>query len=344
MAVHGVSGFLLFLKPAGLMGIDAFINPYLFYGAVVLGGLGIAMALPRGGKTAQIVGAVIAALAGGLVLFGMGIKSVASLPNIYFYIFSAIGLGAALRVISHPRPVYAALYFILTVLASGGLFLLLSAEFMAMALIIVYAGAILITYLFVIMLATQAPTEDRPEELAEYDTSAREPIAATTAGFVLLAVLTTLAFNGTSTLNPPPPGNADSVLVQIPRKVERVLRGYKLIENDEKVDGFNRVSGDGVAAIESVIVKNAEGKVREIAREAWPEELRVRNVEQLGLNLLQDHPGSIEIAGVILLMAMLGAVVLSRRQVQIDEDAKRRHSQTLAETASQVGGTPGGAA
>ena len=82
-------------------------------------------------------------------------------------------------------------------------------------------------------------------------------------------------------------------------------------------------------------------QTREIAKEAWPEELRVRNVEQLGLNLLQDHPGSIEIAGVILLMAMLGAVVLSRRQVQIDEDAKRRHSQTLAETATQ---TPGGAA
>lgn len=347
VSVHGVSGFLLFLSPAGLMGIDAFINPYLFYGAVVLGGLGICMALPRGGKTAQIVGAVVAALAGALVMLGLGAKSVASLPNIYFYIFSAIGLGAAVRVISHPRPVYAALYFILTVLSSAGLFLLLSAEFMAMALIIVYAGAILITYLFVIMLATQSPTEDRPEELAEYDTVAREPIAATTAGFVLLAVLTTLAFNGVSTLNPPPPGTPDSVLVQIPRKVERVLRGYQLIQKDEKVEGFNRVSGDGVTAIESVVIKNAEGKTREIAKEAWPEELRVRNVEQLGLNLLQDHPGSIEIAGVILLMAMLGAVVLSRRQVQIDEDAKRRQSQTLAQTVAEPagqGGTSGGAA
>lgn len=323
------------------MGIDAFINPYLFYGAVVLGALGVSLALPRGGKTAQIVGALVAALAGALVLVGLGIKSVAALPNIYFYIFSAIGLGAALRVISHPRPVYAALYFILTVLASAGLFLILSAEFMAMALVIVYAGAILITYLFVIMLATQSPTEDRPEELAAYDTVAREPIAAATAGFVLLAVFTTLGFRGVGELTPPSPGNTDSVLVKIPRKVEHVLRGYSLIDPSEKVEGFQRVVGDGVSAIEAVVVAKPDGTKREIARSEWPDELRVRNVEQLGLDLLADHPGSIEIAGVILLMAMLGAVVLSRRQVQIDEDAKRRHSQTLAETARQ---TTGGAA
>jgi len=40
---------------------------------VVLGGLGICMALPRGGKTAQIVGAVVAALAGALVLVDVGL-------------------------------------------------------------------------------------------------------------------------------------------------------------------------------------------------------------------------------------------------------------------------------
>ena len=56
-----------------------------------------------------------------------------------------------------------------------GLYLLLAAEFVSFALIIVYAGAILITYLFVIMLASQSPTEDQDRGEAEYDTTAREP-------------------------------------------------------------------------------------------------------------------------------------------------------------------------
>jgi hypothetical protein len=47
--------------------------------------------------------------------------------------------------------------------------------------------------------------------------------------------------------------------------------------------------------------------------------------------LLGEHPGTIEIAGVILLMAMLGSVVLSRKQVQIDEEAKRRPALALGQ-------------
>ncbi len=64
-----------------------------------------------------------------------------------------------MRVVTHPAPVYSALYFILTVFASAGLFVLLSAGFMAAALVLIYAGAILITYVFVIMLASQASAE-----------------------------------------------------------------------------------------------------------------------------------------------------------------------------------------
>ena len=63
----------------------------------------------------------------------------------------------AIRVVTHPKPVYSALYFVLTVFASAGLFVLLWAEFMAAALVLIYAGAILVTYVFVIMLAAEAP-------------------------------------------------------------------------------------------------------------------------------------------------------------------------------------------
>ena len=50
----------------------------------------------------------------------------------------------------------------------------------------------------------------------------------------------------------------------------------------------------------------------------------------MGFNFLSEHPGTIEIAGVLLLMAMLGAVVLSRKQVQLDEDAKQKQAMELA--------------
>ena len=74
----------------------------------------------------------------------------------YFWIFSAVALVGAVRVITHTKPVYSALYFVLTVFATAGLFLLLWAEFMAAALVLIYAGAILVTYVFVIMLAAEA--------------------------------------------------------------------------------------------------------------------------------------------------------------------------------------------
>lgn len=304
-------------------GLDQVINPFVLYGLIALGALGVCLALPRKGMTPQILGAILGGLAAGLLFLFMGLKAGKQIPNIYFYIFSLIGVGSALRVITHPRPVYAALYFVMTVIASGGLFLLLSAEFMAFALIIVYAGAILITYLFVIMLATQAPEEGEIEVLQEYDTSAREPIAATVVGFVLLAVLTTFAFRGVTQLPTPPATSPNALLAEMPRKVERVLKDNGKLETGETA---RYDAAQGV-----VVVTGADGKTtRSLTKDQWPEEMTVNNSELLGFNLLRDHPGTIEIAGVILLMAMLGAVVLSRKQVELDEDAKARRSQALA--------------
>ncbi|HYF14732.1 MAG TPA: NADH-quinone oxidoreductase subunit J [Phycisphaerales bacterium] len=301
--------------------MNQIINPTVFFVLLVLGAAGVCLALPRRGRTPQIVGGLVAGLAAGLLMLALGLKAGREhLPNVYFYIFSLVGLAAALRVITHPRPVYAALYFILTVIASAGLFLLLSAEFMAFALIIVYAGAILITYLFVIMLATQAPEEGQEEVLAEYDTQAREPIAATMAGFLVLAALTAMAFRGLPNVPAPAVANPDAMLASVPRKVDRVLRNHGLLESGQSAD-LSRVA-EGVVVLPG-------GK--ELPRPEWPEQLRMTNGELLGFNLLRDHPGTIEIAGVILLMAMLGAVVLSRKQVQLDEEAKSRRVTQLAE-------------
>lgn len=295
--------------------LDAVINPYLLYVGLALGGLGVCMALPRRRVSPQVLGAVLAGLGLGVVLLGLGLRS-ERLPNFNFYIFSAIALGAALRVITHPRPVYAALYFILTILASCGLYLVLAAEFMAFALVIIYAGAILITYLFVIMLATQAPSEGELEALAEYDAEARSPVAATVASFVLLAALTTMLFGGAGDLRPRDGAGLDAPIEMMPQRAERSLREEGLIAAGDEVVGVDAAAWTATLRSGEVV--------------ALPASARLTNVERIGHDLLAEHPGSIEIAGVILLMAMLGATVLSRRQVELEDDAKRRQSERLA--------------
>src|SRR5205814_3883496 len=133
-------------------------------------------------------------LAVGLIFAALLVRSAAGRNaggmGAYFWVFSAVAIVAALRVVTHARPVYSALYFVLTVMASAGLFVLMWAEFMAAALVVIYAGAILVTYVFVIMLAQQAKTEDRPmSALAEYDQVSREPLTAAAVGFALMGVL-----------------------------------------------------------------------------------------------------------------------------------------------------------
>lgn len=289
------------------------------------------MALPRRGVSPQIIGAVIAAAAGGLVIVALSLKAAPAIPNVYFYIFSVISLGAALRVITHPRPVYAALYFILTVLSTAGMFVILGAEFLAFALIIVYAGAILITYLFVIMLATQAPTGGDTEILPEYDAVSREPIAATLAGFVLLGVLTTLMFRGLPNLPPPGKPPEETLIVRMPGKVETALRNAGLMKAGEKLDRNEQTGAPAIDLAAGVVrIVDKDGVPRAIERKDWPAGMKPANIEGVGFSLLADHPGAIEIAGVILLMAMLGAVVLARKQVELDEEAKARHAAKLS--------------
>ncbi len=69
-----------------------------------------------------------------------------------FYLVSAVAIACAALVIFQPNVVYSALFLIGTLLALAGLFLLLSAQFIAIVHIIVYVGAIMVLFLFVIML------------------------------------------------------------------------------------------------------------------------------------------------------------------------------------------------
>jgi NADH-quinone oxidoreductase subunit J len=69
-----------------------------------------------------------------------------------FYLFSGVLLFAAFRVITAQNPVYAALYLVLAFFQASALWMLLSAEFLSITLVLVYVGAVMVLFLFVVMM------------------------------------------------------------------------------------------------------------------------------------------------------------------------------------------------
>jgi NADH-quinone oxidoreductase subunit J len=124
------------------------------------------------------LGLVAMVLAGLLLVRGYA----ASLETILFWSFSAIGIISGALLVTQHNPARAALAFALVVLSTCGLFLLLAAPFLMAATIIIYAGAIIVTFLFVIMLAQQTGWSDA-------DDRSREPLLTTLTGFLLLGTL-----------------------------------------------------------------------------------------------------------------------------------------------------------
>ena len=69
-----------------------------------------------------------------------------------FYFFAAVMIFAALRVITARNPVHSALFLVLAFFTAAGLWMLLEAEFLAIALVLVYVGAVMVLFLFVVMM------------------------------------------------------------------------------------------------------------------------------------------------------------------------------------------------
>jgi len=69
-----------------------------------------------------------------------------------FYIFAAILVFAGLRVITTRNPVHSAMWLVLAFFTAAGIWLLLKAEFLAIALVLVYVGAVMVLFLFVVMM------------------------------------------------------------------------------------------------------------------------------------------------------------------------------------------------
>lgn len=187
---------------------------------LLLGGAGIYLLLPRPGKRTGLAGALACGLA--LLLAGALLVHWGPLPveNILFYIFAAIAIAGGGLLVTQRNPVHAALSFALVVLSTCGLFLLQAAPFLMAATTIIYAGAIIVTFVFVIMLAQQAG-------LSDADHRSREPALACIAGFVLLGALL-FVLHGTYTT----------------RSLDNLLERTAAARNQDTVDSMRRTLGD----------------------------------------------------------------------------------------------------
>ena len=74
------------------------------------------------------------------------------LPTVFFYLFAGVCVASAFMVIAAKNPVHSVLYLILAFVNAAGLFVMMGAEFLAMILIVVYVGAVLVLFLFVVMM------------------------------------------------------------------------------------------------------------------------------------------------------------------------------------------------
>jgi len=247
---------------------------YVLYLVFALGAAGLYFLLPRTGPSKAAIGATlgVSALVGLFVVLGAHGSAVRS-DEIYFYLFAATAILAAARVITHPKPVYSAIYFVAVVIAVAALLVLQEAEFLAVALVIIYAGAILVTYLFVIMLAQQPGSPI-------YDRRTREPFLAVVVGFVLMAMIA---------------GRAGELPA---RAAEKAILA----------DG-----GRNPGATASLLTGNTMA---------------------IGAAVTTKYVVALELAGILLLISMVGAIALSRKR--ITSDVIRSPHRTLGQIGKKV--------
>jgi NADH-quinone oxidoreductase subunit J len=125
--------------------------------------------------------------------------------GIIFFVFAAVLIAAALGVILARNPVYSALLLVLCFFSSAVIWLLLDAEFLGIVLVLVYVGAVMVLFLFVVMML-DVNLEELRKGFAHY-----WPLAVAVAGFVVFAIINVIVVKhlGGMSMRTAPPMAAD---------------------------------------------------------------------------------------------------------------------------------------
>jgi NADH-quinone oxidoreductase subunit J len=270
----------------------------LLAGAVLATVASLWLLLPNGRDTASIrwlgsllgLAALAAFIAAGRRLGGLGEEAV-------FLIVSLVAVISAAATIVSRSPVYAAIWFALSLAGVAGVLLVLGAQFLGVATIVVYAGAILVMFLFVLMLA-------QPAGLAPYDRVSNEPFLSALAGAVLLGVLSLsigrLSAGPATCCEPPSRTTASPSTTSQSTTTPSAAAGEPA-----------PAAGDPAAGMTATAV----------------DPLAENHVARLGGELFGRHLVAVEAAGVLLLVALIGAIaVVSRGEAALAGDATTSRS------------------
>ena len=250
---------------------------------LVLWAIGLLWLMPgrKSGASRTPRTGVLIAVAGLLSFFAGCGKSNSDLASeVMFWVFATGALGGGVLMISSRNPVYGALWFAIATLCTCGLFMLQSAPFLAAATIIVYAGAVIVTFLFVIMLAQQSGA-------AGYDQRSQQVWPASLGAFVFL-------------------GSMAMVLQSDPPRYERV----EIVAAETPVEQ----PGTMVALdpTKPVIAPQPPAIPNFLSRA--DSKAPVGSMKGLGRSLFGDYLFAVELAGTLLLVASIGAIAIAPRR------------------------------
>lgn len=233
------------------------------------------------------------------------------LARLFLYIFGVMAIAGGVLTVTSRDPVNCALWFAAVVLSTSGLFLLADAPFLAAGTIIVYAGAIIVTFLFVIMLAQM-------EGRADYDRAARAPGTAT---FTCSVILWCLIVSVATIRAQPPVGDPAGVR-------GRISSERNLIRSRDRVAQVGAPTSAAVEVLETALTptsQTSEAALPSAEGEISAERITKPNVAGLGTSLYTDQLVTVAIAGALLFVALVGAVAITnpRRPVRPGADPTR---------------------
>ncbi len=326
--------------------------------ALVLGAAGVYLLLPKPRRRSVALGTfllIAAAAAFALFLvtdFGRPIKH--AVGEVLFWLFSATAVLFAAVMITQRNPARGAIAFAFVILSVCGLFLLLAAPFIMATTVIIYAGAIIVTFLFVLMLSHVSGPSD------ENDRS-REPLMGSLAGFAFVGLILFTIHQadgrGKQGTLPEPPvlANDREQLTVALAAIDDALAAGTYDDFRERIkpahDAVALVSDSGARRVGSprnprqveltqatwklskanddaenktihgtdfAQAKEAAKAIRgEVAVYAGHGLLPARNVANLGYVLYSEHILAVEMAGTLLLVATIGAVAIVGRRREV---------------------------
>lgn len=280
--------------------------------AAILGLMGLWLLLPPGRGRRRWLGALPLAAAGGLIL-GQGpwLQSWAA-EMIYGSMAAAALVGAVGTVVSR-QPIYSAAWFALSIAGAAGLMLVNWAEFLAVAVLIVYAGAILVMFLFVLMLS-------QPDGRAAHDRNGWEPLVSAATGAVLVGVLTMNIVGGTlrTAAHGEESGGDPAARSSALARETSAPHSAAAAPNDKAAPKHAGAPSDG-SPIDGPAGKGSAADAGKLAaRSASPvapadgaeNRAKTFSVGRLGAELFSRHLVAVEVAGVLLLVALVAAAVI----------------------------------